>query len=91
MGLSRQLARNVAVEYRLLVKNNTAEATVATARAGEASSQRVPARLGACSATAASSASTTTRSGKYRRVWANSSAVNGDERIRKIGTWQATA
>ncbi|CPA04851.1 Uncharacterised protein [Mycobacterium tuberculosis] len=51
----------------------------------------MPARLGACSATAASSASTTTRSGKYRRVWANSSAVNGDERIRKIGTWQATA
>ncbi len=44
--------------------------------------------VGACSATAVSSAQHDDRSGKYRRSGPNSSAVNGDERIRKIG-WRA--
>jgi hypothetical protein len=81
--LSRQLVRNVAVEYRLLATNNTAKPVVTRARFGEASSQRaLTDRFGAASATAASSVSTTTRSGRYRRVWASSRAVSFDDRIR---------
>jgi len=81
--LSRQLVKNVAVEYRLLATNATAKPTVATTRFGEASSQRTAAgRFGAHNATAASNASTTTRSGRYRKVWASSRAVCFDDRIR---------
>ena len=64
-GCRARLVRNVAVEYRLLATNSTASTAITAVRVGEASSQRGPAgRLGALKPTAASSASTTTRSGR---------------------------
>ena len=70
------------MDTRLLPTNNASTSATTAVRRAELSRLVLPGRFEAVSPTAASSVPTTTRSGRYRKVCASSSAVNADERMR---------